>query len=70
VQWGASLEGDATYFRQRASDERTAAMAASHPAARRAHRELAERYDDVASAIESGEVRLKLVVPASNVASR
>ena len=45
-------------------------MAAPHPAARRAHRELAERYDDVAAAIELGEVRLKLVVPASNVASR
>jgi len=45
-------------------------MAAPHPAARRAHRELAERYDDVASAIESGEVRLKLVVPAAGAASR
>ena len=67
---GASLEGDAIYFRQRASEERAAAMAAPHPAARRAHRELAERYEDVASAIESGEVRLKLVVPASNAASR
>ena len=42
---------DREYFRRRAAEERVAAMKAPHPAARRAHVELAERYDAVAESM-------------------
>jgi hypothetical protein len=42
------MEKDANYFRRRAAEERVAAMKAAHSAARRAHLEMAERYDDLA----------------------
>jgi hypothetical protein len=45
------MESDAIYFARRARDERVAAMAAVHPIARRAHLEMAERYDVLAGAI-------------------
>ena len=45
------MEGDAIYFMRRANEERLAAMKAAHPSARRAHLELAGRYDDLADAI-------------------
>ena len=45
------MEDDATYFSRRASEERTVAMKAAHPSARRAHLELAQRYDDLARSI-------------------
>jgi len=49
------MEGDTVYFRQRASDERAAAMKASHPGARDAHLQLAGRYDELANASERRE---------------
>ncbi len=55
---GRMMEGDAIYFRRRASDERAAAKRAEHPAARQAHLEMAGRYDDLASAIAVSEKEL------------
>jgi hypothetical protein len=46
------MESDATYFRRRALEERLAAVKADNPNARRAHRELAARYDDLARGID------------------
>jgi hypothetical protein len=46
------MESDATYFRRRALEERLAAVKAENPNARRAHRELAARYDDLAGGID------------------
>jgi hypothetical protein len=45
------MEGDAAYFGRRAQEERVAAMKAAHPAARRAHLDMARRYSDLATAI-------------------
>ena len=47
------MEGDASYFIRRAGEERAAAMKCAHGAARRAHLELAKRYDDLASSISA-----------------
>jgi hypothetical protein len=46
------MESDATYFRRRALEERLAAVKADNPNARRVHRELAARYDDLAGGID------------------
>ncbi len=46
------MEGDLTYFRRRASDERTAALWADHPKARLAHLGMADRYDDLVRVAE------------------
>lgn len=54
------MEGDATYFSRRASDERAAAMKAAHPKARQAHLDLAHRYDDLAHSITAREKHLGL----------
>lgn len=54
------METDATYFRRRAAEERTAAFKAAHPMARQRHLELAERYDDLRLAIEEREQLLAL----------
>ena len=45
------MDGDAIYFNRRATEEREAAMGAPHPHARRAHIELAQRYQELAAAI-------------------
>lgn len=47
------MEGDSIYFGRRANEEREAAMKAGHPAARRAHLDLAARYDELSSAIST-----------------
>jgi hypothetical protein len=47
------MDSDFRYFSRRASEEREAAMKAPHPSARRAHLELAQRYDELANAISS-----------------
>jgi hypothetical protein len=47
------MESDAIYFNRRANEERIAAMKAVHQTARRAHLEMAERYDELVSAIVS-----------------
>jgi hypothetical protein len=49
------MEGDAIYFVRRSKEERVAAMKAGHPDARRAHLKMAERYDELASAITSSD---------------
>ena len=46
------MESDGNYFARRAREERAAAMNAAHPAARRSHLEMADRYGDLAAAIE------------------
>ena len=54
------MEGDAAYFARRASDERTAAMKAAHPNARKSHLDMAERYDDLARSITARDQYLGL----------
>lgn len=57
------MEGDTTYFARRALEERDAATRAPHPAAQRSHLEMAERYEDIGTAIGSGKATLKLFRP-------
>lgn len=57
------MNGDANYFRQRALEEREAGMKAPHPMARRAHIELAERYDELAKAITAHALPLYVDAP-------
>lgn len=45
------MAGDIEYFRQRAAEERTAALQARDLRARDLHIELAERYEDLVCAI-------------------
>jgi two-component sensor histidine kinase len=40
------MQSDLSYFRRRASEERTAALQARHPKARQAHLDMAERYEN------------------------
>ena len=40
------MSNDLSYFRKRASEERTAALNARDPRVRKAHTEMAERYED------------------------
>ena len=46
------MQDDAAYYRTRAQEEIDAAMAAEPTAARKAHLELAERYRDLAAALD------------------
>ena len=46
------MQDDAAYYRTRAQEEIDAAMAAALTSARKAHLELAQRYEDLATAIE------------------
>ena len=41
------MEGDVIYFSRRANGERTAAMRAANPNARRSHLDMAARYDEL-----------------------
>lgn len=52
------MEGDAIYLNRRASEERIAAMKAAHPNARRAHLEMARRYEELANAIAAQPLRI------------
>jgi len=45
------MESDRAYFMRRAAEERAAAVSASHPGARRSHIEMADRYDELATAM-------------------
>ena len=45
------METDLNYFRRRAHEEREAAMKAQHASARRAHRHMADRYDELSDVI-------------------
>ena len=53
-----TMETDVDYFTRRAAEERRAAMKAAHPTAREAHLEMAERYAELAGAIEAHQVRM------------
>src|SRR4051794_18470872 len=59
VVGGDPMEGDANYFSRRANEERIASMKAAHPKARSAHLEMAERYDEFATAIVSHALRAR-----------
>ena len=59
------MEKDTAYFGRRAAEERSAAMHAADLRAREAHLEMAERYDELASAIASNEERLGLNAAAN-----
>jgi hypothetical protein len=60
------METDIQYFRRRASDERTAALQAREPQVRDAHRQLADRYEDLVKAIIAREQYLGLeLMPAT-----
>ena len=54
------IESDISYFRRRASDERSAAMQARHSEAREAHLKFAERYEDLVRAMAAAEQRLAI----------
>ena len=56
------MNSDVEYFAGRASEERAAAAQATHPNARKAHLELADRYEDLATAIAARERQLGLHV--------
>jgi hypothetical protein len=49
-------ESDHDYFGRRAAEEREAAGRASDPLAKRAHLELAQRYDEIVAAIVPAQV--------------
>ena len=49
------MENDQSYFMRRAAQERTAADSAEHRKARKAHRELADRYQDLVQTAEAAE---------------
>jgi len=56
------MEGDANYFIRRANEERTAAMQAANPNARRSHLDMATRYDELVKAIESHQTHVLVQV--------
>jgi hypothetical protein len=47
------MDTDATYFFSPAREERAAAAKAAHPTARDAHLDMANRYEEFASAIDA-----------------
>jgi len=68
-------ENESEYFRRRAAEERAAAERATDGVACRMHMELAESYDEVARAVESGKssedpvhIRLHAPMPRSGSA--
>ena len=52
------MEGDAVYFSRRASEERAAASHAVHEAARLAHLEMADRYEELAASLAPRQPQL------------
>jgi hypothetical protein len=54
------MEGDAAYRTRRAPEEKAAARKATHPKAREANLELAQRFDELARSITSSEKSLGL----------
>ncbi len=46
------LEGDAHYFRRRAAEERSVALTSHDHRVRQVHLDMAQRYEDLARAIE------------------
>jgi acyl-CoA hydrolase len=56
------MDGDAIYFRGRASEERAAAMKCAHPNARRSHLEMARRYDTQAKALDPPKLEIAVAI--------
>ena len=61
VSGAGAMPNDLSYFLKRASDERTAALHARDPRARKAHLEMAERYEARVREISAHQERV--VVP-------
>ena len=62
-------ESDRQYFSRRADEESAAAANAAHPTAKRAHLDLAQRYLDLAHAIDRHEKGMVIqFVPPETVA--
>jgi len=57
-------ETDMDYFERRAREERLAAECATHPTARQAHLDLAERYEDMAAAVSKNVLYFETAVAA------
>jgi hypothetical protein len=55
-------ESDQDYFGRRAREERHAAESAQHPHARRAHLELADRYDEMSEATRPAAARAPIPI--------
>lgn len=58
------MQSDLQYFRIRAQEEIDASMSAQSTSARKAHLELAQRYTEIADAIEESEPRMRVNRPA------
>jgi hypothetical protein len=56
------MESDVSYFRRRASEERSAALRARDPQAQQIHLDMAERYEDLVRGIISREQFLGLSI--------
>ena len=54
------MESDTAYFARRASEERTAALQARTGIARKAHLELADRYEDLVRSITARDQQFSL----------
>lgn len=52
------METDAEYFRRRATEERTAAGIAKHPAACSAHVAMAERFEELARELDKANAAI------------
>jgi hypothetical protein len=61
------METDVVYFARRALEERLAATTATHELARQSHLEMAERYEELASAITERERNLGLYLVRDGV---
>lgn len=60
--WGAArMESDLMYFSRRAAEEKKAAERSADANARRAHLELAERYEDLVASIAASQRGNRLV---------
>jgi hypothetical protein len=60
------METDVAYFAGRALEERLAARKASNEAARRSHVGMAERYEELATAIRDRETALGFNLTGTN----
>lgn len=63
------MERDVVYFGRRAQEERIAAMKASHPTARRAHLDMAARYEEFATEIGSRQQGMESKPASINLVS-
>jgi len=59
------IESDSEYFRRRAGEERLAATRATHPSARQAHLDLADRYAEAAAAIADSVLSIEATMSPS-----